>query len=207
MISLLDKNNKLNEDRNSINVSYVRKVNIIFGHYPYPDVIHNFIISIKSNLNPNMKNYTNVKGGMTNWDYFLDKPEFINFISYLINKYQNIHPDIFKYFLERKTIENAWGNEIKKMDSLNYHTHPCLHGILYLTKGCDLILPELNLKISPEPGDYYIFPAEILHGFEKSEEDKNRYSLIFNIVQKKERFEYDKKIEEKIKRERERKNS
>ena len=196
MISLLDKNNKLNEDRNSINVSYTRHVNIIFGNYPYPDIIHNFIMSIKSNLNFNMDNYTNVKGGMTNWTYFLDKPEFINFISYLINKYQNTHPDIFKYFLERKTIENAWGNEIKKGDSLNYHNHSCIHGILYLTKGCDLILPELNLKISPEPGDYYIFPSEILHGFDTSTSENNRYSLIFNVVDKN-IFEFNKKLKEK----------
>ena len=72
--------------------------------------------------------------------------------------------------------------------------HHNLHGILYLTKGCDLILPELNLKITPEPGDYYIFPPEILHGFDLYQEDSNRYSLIFNIVEKN-RFEYSKKIE------------
>jgi quercetin dioxygenase-like cupin family protein len=193
MISLLNKNDQLNENKNSLNVSYVRKVNIIFGHYPYPEVIHNFIISIKSNLNPNMKNYTNVKGGMTDWNYFIDKIEFINFMTFLINKHQTTNPEIFKHFLEKKTIENAWGNEIKKMDSLNYHTHPCLHGILYLTKGCDLILPELNLKITPEPGDYYIFPPEILHGFDLCKEDNNRYSLIFNIVEKN-HFEYENKL-------------
>ena len=193
MISLLNKNDQLNENKNSLNVSYVRKVNIIFGHYPYPNVIHNFIISIKSNLNPNMKNYTNVKGGMTDWNYFIDKIEFINFMTFLINKHQTTNPEIFKHFLEKKTIENAWGNEIKKMDSLNYHTHPCLHGILYLTKGCDLILPELNLKITPEPGDYYIFPPEILHGFDLCKEDNNRYSLIFNIVSKN-HFEYENKL-------------
>ena len=39
MISILDKNYKLNEQRNSISVSYLRFVNIIFGHYPYPDQI------------------------------------------------------------------------------------------------------------------------------------------------------------------------
>jgi quercetin dioxygenase-like cupin family protein len=193
MISLLNKNDQLNENKNSLNVSYVRKVNIIFGHYPYPDVIHNFIISIKSNLNPNMKNYTNVKGGMTDWNYFIDKIEFINFMTFLINKHQLTHPSIFEYFLEQKAVTAAWGNEIKKMDSLNYHTHPCLHGILYLTKGCDLILPELNLKITPEPGDYYIFPPEILHGFDLCKEDNNRYSLIFNIVEKN-HFEYENKL-------------
>ena len=193
MISLLNKNNQLNEDRNSIDVTYSRKVNIIFGNYPYPDVIHNLIISIKNNLDPKMKNYTNVKGGMTDWDYFLDKPEFVNFITYLINKYQNTHPEIFKHFLERRDIVNAWGNEIKKGDRLDYHKHPCLHGISYLTKGCDLILPELNLKITPEPGDYYIFPSEILHGFNEYQEEDNRYSLIFNI-EGKNTFEYQERL-------------
>ena len=194
MISFLDKNNKLDQTKSSLNISYQRTVNIIFNHYPYPDIIHNFIMSIKSNLDPKMKNYTNVKGGMTDWKFFIDKPEFINFISFLINKHQDTHPHIFQHFLERKTVENAWGNEIKKNDKLDYHTHPCLHGILYLTKGCDLILPELNLKITPQPGDYYIFPPEILHGFDLYNEEKNRYSLIFNISQKSE-FGYSKKIE------------
>tara|TARA_R110002110_G_scaffold20596_2_gene83291 strand:- start:910 stop:1500 length:591 start_codon:yes stop_codon:yes gene_type:complete len=193
MIKLINKNNPFNEDKSSLNISYNRNVNIIFGHYPYPDVIHNFMMAIKSNLDESMKNYTNVKGGMTHWNYFVDKPEFINFLTYLINKYQSTHSNLFKHFLERKSIENAWGNEIKKGDSLDYHHHHCVHGILYLTKGCDLILPELNLKITPEPGDYYIFPPEILHGFDTYKEDKNRYSLIFNIVEKDE-FKYLKKL-------------
>ena len=184
MINLINKHNKLNEEKNSINITYPRTVNIIFGNYPYPDVIHNLMIMVKSNLDPKMKNYTNVKGGMTDWNYFLDKTDFINFITFLINKYQTTHNDIFRHFLQRRTVQSAWGNEIKKGDKLKYHTHPCIHGILYLTKGCDLIFPELNLKITPEPGDYYIFPPEILHGFDTSTLENNRYSLIFNIVEK-----------------------
>ncbi len=195
MINFIDKNNKLNETRSSLNITYPRNINIIFGHYSYPEIIHNFILGIKNNLNPKMKNYTNVKGGMTDWNYFIDKPKFINFMTFLINKHQTTHPNIFQYFLEKNTINEAWGNEIKKGDSLNYHNHPCLHGVLYLTKGCDLILPELNLKITPEPGDYYIFPPEILHGFDKYEGEINRYSLIFNIYQKSTSFNFIKKVE------------
>ena len=195
MISLLNKNNKLNENRDSLNISYTRHVNIIFGHYPYPEIIHNFIIDIKSNLNPELKNYTNVKGKMTDWTYFIDKPDFVNFITYLINKYQNTHPNIFEHFLQKKTVGDAWGNEIQKGDSLDYHHHSCLHGILYLTKGCDLILPELNLKITPEPGDYYIFPPEIIHGFDLYEGEQNRYSLIFNILDKNQ-FDYVNKLKQ-----------
>jgi hypothetical protein len=196
MINFLDKNNKLNECKNTLNVSYPRNIQIIYGNYPYPEIIHEFIIKIKNNLNPEMKNYTHVKGGMTDWNYFTDKLEFNNLITYLINKHQSTNPELFGYFLERRNIINAWGNEIKKGDNINYHTHPYYHGILYLTKGCDLILPELNLKITPEPGEYYIFPPEILHGVEKTTEEKIRYSLVFNI-QDKFNFDFMKRLNEK----------
>ena len=194
MISLLDTNNKLNEHTNSLTVTYPRTINIIFGNYPYIDVINNLIIDIKNNLDPEMKNYTNVKGGMTNWRYFIDKPLFKNFMVYLINKHQVSHSLIFQHFLEKFTVGDAWGNEIKKGDSLNFHTHPCIHGILYLTEGCDLILPELNIKITPKPGDYYIFPSEVSHGFEEHREEKNRYSLIFNINGIDNKFNYINKL-------------
>ena len=104
MINLINKHNQLNQDKSSLNVSYTRNVNIIFGHYPYPDIIHNFMMAIKSNLNSEMKNYTNVKGGMTHWNYFVDKPEFINFLTYLINKYQVTHHDLFRHFVFNKRL-------------------------------------------------------------------------------------------------------
>ena len=202
MINFIDKNNKLSEIKNSISITYPRTVDILLGHYPYPDIVHNFILDIKNNLDPDFKNYTNVRGGMTHWYYFLENSNFKNFFTYLINKHQTTHPQLFEYFLERYIVSNAWGNEIKPNDSLNYHTHPCWHGILYLTKGCDLYLPELNIKITPEPGDYYIFPPEVVHGFDKYEGENNRYSLIFNIEQANE-FNFKKKLKEKN----ERKNS
>ena len=58
-----------------------------------------------------------------------------------------------------------------------------------------MILPELNIKITPEPGDYYIFPSEILHGFEENKVEQIRYSLIFNIAENN-HFEYAKKVKE-----------
>ena len=64
MITILDNNNKLNEHKNNLVITYPRTANIIFGSYPYPDQIHNFILDIKNNLNLEMKNYTNVKGGI-----------------------------------------------------------------------------------------------------------------------------------------------
>jgi len=201
MISLLNLDNQFNETKNSLTVTYPRTVNIIFGNYPYPEIIHNFIMSIKSNIDPNMSGYTNVKGGMTAWDHFIDNSDFNKFLIFLINKHQTTHGHIFKHFMQKRKIKNAWGNEIKKGDSLDRHKHSCMHGILYLTKGCDLILPDLSIKITPKPGDYYIFPEEIFHGFDRYEGDDNRYSLVFNIIETNV-FEYNKRVEEKILNER-----
>jgi hypothetical protein len=198
MISLIDKHNKLNEHKNTLFVTYPRTVEIIFGNFPYPDKIHNLIIEIKNNLKEDMKNYTNVKGGMTDWNYFIDKPSFKEFIDYVINKNQLVHPNLFKHFYSKNMIHDAWGNEIKSNDYVKYHTHESFHGILYLTEGCDLNLPDLNLKITPQPGDYYIFPPQILHGFEPSERKETRYSLVFNLEQNPDlRFKYEKNTEPK----------
>ena len=168
MIKLINKNNKLNETKNSLSVTYPRTVNIICGHYPYPDKVH-------------MDNYTAIKGGMTNWKHFIGNDLFEDFFKFLINKHQTTHPDIFAYFLERSCVIDAWGNEVKKNDSIDFHDHRNYHTILYLTDGADLILPELNISITPKAGDYYIFPPMVVHGLDKHEDDFTRYSLVCNF--------------------------
>ena len=195
MIKLINKNNKLNETKNSLTITHPRTVNIIYGHYPYPDKVHNMILEIKNNLDPKMDNYTAVKGGMTDWRHFVDNDLFKNFFTFLINKHQLTHPEIFAYFLEKSLIIDAWGNEIKKGDSVNYHDHRHYHAILYLTDGADLILPELNISITPRAGDYYIFPPMVVHGFDKHNDDFTRYSLVCNFDSM-EHFLLNKKIEE-----------
>tara|TARA_R110000851_G_scaffold216222_3_gene369133 strand:- start:217 stop:834 length:618 start_codon:yes stop_codon:yes gene_type:complete len=192
MISINNKNNKLSEERNSITVTYPRTVSLIYGHYPYVEDIHNFLIEIKNNIDPEMQNYTNVKGGMTSWTHFLDKPIFNKFLTFVINRHQLTHPHLFQYFYDKNYMNDAWGNEIKTGDRLNYHVHHHYHGILYLTGGCDLILPELNIKITPQPGDYYIFPPHVSHGFEKYTGKDNRYSVVFNFDQRK-GFDFERK--------------
>ena len=132
---------------------------------------------------------------MTDWRHFVDNDLFKNFFTFLINKHQLTHPEIFAYFLEKSLIIDAWGNEIKKGDSVNYHDHRHYHAILYLTDGADLILPELNISITPRAGDYYIFPPMVVHGFDKHKDDFTRYSLVCNFDSM-EHFLLNKKIEE-----------
>ena len=203
MISFIDKNNKLDETKSSLNISYPRTVSIIFGHYPYPNRVHNMILEIKNNIDPEMDNYTAVKGRMTNWKHFITNDLFKDFFTFVINKHQTTHPEVFKFFLERSIIIDAWGNEIRKGDSIDVHDHRQYHAILYLTDGVDLILPELNIKITPKAGDYYIFPPMIAHGFDKSTDEKNRYSLVCNFDSV-DHFLIDRKLEELYEKKRQR---
>ena len=181
MITILDRNQKLGEHKHSLSITYPRTINIIFGHYAYPERIHNLIMEIKANLKEDLHKYTYVKGGMTDWNYFIGKPEFNEFMATIINKHQLSHPEMFQYFFEKMMMINAWGNEIKTGDKVGYHFHNSYHGILYLSEGNDLILPELNISITPKPGDYYIFPPYISHGVNENKLKNNRYSLIFNF--------------------------
>jgi len=128
---------------------------------------------------------TNVYGGKTPWGFFNDKPEFLRFMEYVVQKHQNSNPLFEKrsWALKNKTFD-SWGNEIKKGDSVAYHTHKDHHLILYLTEGAPLILPELKMRIIPKKGDYYIFPPNVLHGVDAVvEENKTRYCLVTNIIE------------------------
>lgn len=180
----LNSTNKLLPNSSSIMVSYLRPVQISFGHYPYQEDILNFIPIIKNNLLDSEYCATNVLGGKTDWNLFNEHPLFIKFLTWFINKHQLTNPWL-QYFKDRRQITNAWGNELKKDHSVKMHDHPEHHGILYLTKGAPLIVPELELEIHPEPGDYYFFPPLIKHYVDQITEDKPaRYNVIFNIAEK-----------------------
>ena len=62
-------------------------------------------------------------------------------------------------------------------------------------------MPELNIKITPKPGDYYIFPPQIEHGFDEYNGENNRYSVVFNIEEKDSKWNFNKKLKEKNERE------
>lgn len=182
MIEFLNNDPILNHSH-SLTITYPRTISITHGNYPFAEDIHNLIIEVKNNISEKQSYATNVKGGKTDWGYFINNKIVTKFINFCINKHVLSNPDLFKFFYERKTIKNAWGNELKKGDYVVQHIHDCYHCILYLTEGEPLILPELNIKIIPKAGDYYFFPPYILHGVDESKSDKNRYNLVLNITQ------------------------
>ena len=195
MINIKNSDTRLRRS-SSLVMTYPRTVQITCGHYPEVADIHNFIMEIKKNIDEKTSYATNVKGGMTDFNYFLGHPLFNKFMTYVINTNQMSNPSLFQHFFDRKIIQNAWGNEIKTNDYVCGHDHPCHHGILYLTKGNPLVLPELDLEIYPEPGDYYIFPPCIQHYVDVSNNTTARYNLIFNIAEninwKKQKEKYEK---------------
>jgi len=180
----LNSANKLSSNSSSLMVSYLRPVQISFGNYPYIEDLHNFMTIIKNNLLDSEYCATNVLGGKTDWNLFNEHPLFIKFLNWFINKHQ-VTNSWLRFFYEKRQITNAWGNELKKGHSVKLHEHAEHHGILYLTKGAPLIVPELELEIHPEQGDYYFFPPLLKHYVnEITEDEPARYNVIFNISEK-----------------------
>jgi hypothetical protein len=166
----------------SLMVTYPRTVQISHGVYDNVVDMHNMCTMISQNIDTS--ELTNVYANKTHWYFFNDKPEFLRFMEYVVLKHQNTNP-----FFNRKNwnIQNlryeAWGNEIKKGNSVAMHMHETFHCILYLTEGAPLILPELKMTIYPKKGHYYIFPPFLYHAVNKIEEDsKTRYCLVINIM-------------------------
>jgi len=163
-------------------VTYPKTTQISHGVYDNVVDIMNMTTMIKNNIKN--RGETNVKGGMTDWDYFNDKVEFKRFLDYVVKKYQNINP-IFtkdKWYANKAEI-HAWGNELVKKEYVKMHTHNCYHIILYLTEGSPLIVPELKITIKPQVGSYYIFEPHILHGVPQVTDDSSRYNLVVNITE------------------------
>ena len=175
---------KLSNNASSLFVSYTRGVQISCGNYPYVEDLNNFIITIKNSLLESEYCATNVLGGKTSWTLFNEDPLFLKFLTWFVNKHQSSNPWL-QFFSERRHIQNSWGNELKKGHWVNIHEHNEHHGILYLTEGSPLILPELDDEITPQPGDYYFFPPLIKHYVDVIQEDgPPRYCVVFNLVEK-----------------------
>jgi hypothetical protein len=177
--------NEIKEENNiahSTFVTYPRTIQISHGVYDNTVDMMNMITMISQNISKNNE-LTNVYGGKTDWYFFNETPEFKRFMKYVFTKHRtsNFFFNDGMWYNKTQRYE-AWGNELKKDDYVETHFHNCYHLILYLTEGNPLILPELNMKIIPKRGEYYVFPPYVLHGVEKlKKKDFKRYCLVANI--------------------------
>ena len=161
-------------------VTYPKTTQISHGVYDNVVDMMNITTMIKTNIHN--RGNTNVQGGMTDWTFFNDKPEFHRFLDYIVKKHQNTN-NLFnkERWYTNKPFIQAWGNELVKGEHVRMHVHYAHHIILYLTEGSPLVVPELKITIKPTIGSYYIFEPYILHGVPEVTDDSTRYNLVVNI--------------------------
>lgn len=164
----------------STTVTYPKTTQISHGVYDNKVDMMNMITMIKGNIKGRKE--SNVRGGMTDWRFFNDKPEFQRFLNYIVK--QNTHSNFFfnKETWYTNTLNiTAWGNELVKGEYVQMHRHASYHIILYLTEGNPLLVPELKITIKPQVGSYYIFEPYIIHGVPEVTDESTRYNLVVNI--------------------------
>jgi hypothetical protein len=122
---------------------------------------------------------TNVKGKMTKWDTFVNNKDFQKII---LNS-----ADIIEHFAKDGAYcDNAWGNKLENDDEVILHHHIgqdiIISGILYLTEdGPGTYFKEFNKTIKEKIGKLVFFSSEAYHGVSKSNLNKTRYTLSFNL--------------------------
>jgi hypothetical protein len=181
MIEFTNKNKFINNTRlTSFSITYPRTVTFFTGNYPRLDILHNLRLKIKNNLSKETTNKTYVRGGMTDWAFFIHDKDFSIFFTDIMNHYK---PILACDFILKKDLNliDAWGNLLKKGEHVQVHKHNHFHGVLYLTEGIPLIFPEMEMVFDPKPGDWIISPPEILHGTDAVESDEERINVVFNF--------------------------
>ena len=126
----------------------------------------------------NMSNKTNIKGGMTSWNYFNSDKKFLNITNIFIN-YVDENIDLPKYGLK-----SSWGFSLETDNITKTHTHlPCMwSGVLYLNSHQQLLdYPEINKKVKPEKGKFVLFSSFLKHGCIENNSKKIKWGISFNF--------------------------
>ena len=156
-----------------------RYVVVLEFEYTNDERMEYFKKQIDENVGP-MNNKTNVKGGMTEYDFFLKDSTFMNFFDK-----EFFVPEIQKYqqaftlpnLQGIANIRDAWGNKLEKTNEVVSHDHRCQwSSILYF---CD------SAPLKTEAGEFETFKGKIitLNGWVQhwvEPVDKERYSLVWN---------------------------
>jgi hypothetical protein len=181
MINLTANNPFISKQRvTSFTCIYPKTITLYVGNYTKLNILHNLKLKIKNNLSERNKNFTYVRGEMTDWNFLKHDKDFSVFFTEIMDQYRPIIGSDFIYNKELHVME-AWGNLLKKGDHVALHAHNSWHGILYLTEGTPLIFPELEINFTPKIGDWIISPSGLLHGTEKIESDEERINVVFNF--------------------------
>jgi hypothetical protein len=124
---------------------------------------------------------TNVIGEMTNFNEFVNNEILVNVLRECIEVTNVLSiPNTF--------LKDAWGNILKKGDSVKEHSHhtSIISGILYLTEnGPGTYFPEFNKTVNEKIGKIVLFHGSALHSVPIYKGDEDRYTIAFNFYQMK----------------------
>jgi hypothetical protein len=129
----------------------------------------------------------NVLGKSTNYQFFINDVDFINFIKSIKKEIDKIYPYDF-------IIREAWGNVYNKNNYAKEHTHmdtTAFCGIIYLSEnGPGTYFPELKFTVKEKIGKFVLFSPILKHSVKKC--NGNRITLAFNMDECKPWINYEK---------------
>ncbi len=151
----------------------VKPVRFYEGFYNNLDTKY-FINKIDKNLSTNLNRKTNIKGGMTEFDFFKTDKKFQQLLTKTFNR-ENVD-------IPHCNLEKAWGIKMKKGDSTSFHVHNVDYsGIIYLTDSTTPIeFPEIKLKILPKKNMLLFFSGMLEHGTGILKRG-TKYAIPFNL--------------------------
>jgi hypothetical protein len=161
---------------NVTSISIEKKLHIIEHQLDDLSFVDNFKTLIDNNIS-DWSYKTNVKGKMTNIDFFC-KNDILRNIFTKCNEH-------LKYF-SKNTIGliEAWGNILEGDEEVIPHIHygSKVCGILYLTEGGPgTYFEQFNKTVEEKIGKIVFFSPEAKHGVVKSNLNNKRYTLAFNF--------------------------
>jgi uncharacterized protein (TIGR02466 family) len=146
-------------------------------------------------------------GSLSQNQNVLDDEVFAAVKTEILAKADEFAKTVFGHIYDDLAISNSWLNIVEKDQQINLHKHTnsYLSGVFYLTDGSPFTFynvgneafhfqPEsLNpnnprvansFNVNPSRGVVLLFPSTMYHMVQRSDEDKERISLAFNIIPK-----------------------
>jgi hypothetical protein len=146
---------------------------------------------IKNNINPDMYKKTNVRGGMTNYNFFVEDKDFhtlLNDISFVLFKFADKNG--FEGANKFKILD-AWGNMLSKNEYVRNHWHLNNSNKIRAThistnvfldkKEPGTYFPKYRKQIKPQRGKMIVFLANEMHLVDVYKQEEPRYTLAFNL--------------------------
>ena len=125
---------------------------------------------------------TSVKGGMTDWDFFVKDKKFHPILVEIIDCIEQL-----KLVKHKFSIQSVWGVRTGFGEYAQEHDHlpSLISGVIYLRDHSQkLCFPQIKKEIIPQCGKFALFSSFLNHYNRRNIIDENKYGIAFN-------FQYD----------------